>query len=100
MSKMSCRECYFIKVSVKNIDSLIDRVESAIMEMGVPFGYDINVYKNVYACCGVGGIGVIIEVAGPEEKIRAIDLKAVSKILEICEKEGLEHHTLGPLEII
>ena len=61
---MSCRECYFIKVSGKNIDSLIERVKSAIMEMGVPSGYDINVYKNVYACCGVGGIGVI-EVTGP-----------------------------------
>jgi len=100
MSKMSCRECYFIKVSGKNIDSLIERVKSAIMEMGVPSGYDINVYKNVYACCGVGGIGMIIEVTGPEEKIRAIDLKAVSKVLEICEKEGLEYHTLEPLETI
>jgi len=97
---MSCRECYFIKVSGKNIDSLIERVKSAIMEMGVPSGYDIKVYKNVYACCGVGGIGVIIEVTGPEEKIRAIDLKAVSKVLEICEKEGLEHHIMEPLEII
>jgi len=70
------------------------------MEMGVLSEYDINVYKNVYACCGVGGIGVIIEVTGTEEKIRAIDLKAVSKILEICEKEGFEHHTLESLEVI
>jgi len=100
MSRTSCRECYFIKVSCKNIDSLIERVRSAIMEMGVPSGYEINVYKNVYACCGVGGIGVIIEVTGEEEKIRAVDLKAVSKVMEICEKEGLEHHTLEPLDII
>jgi len=99
MSRTSCRECYFIKASVKNIDSLIERVKSAIMEMGVPSEYSIDVYKNVYACCGVGGIGVIVECTGPKEKIRAIDLKAMSKILEICEKEGLEHHTLEPLEI-
>ena len=102
MSKISCRECYFlIKVSTRYIDSLIERVKSAVMETGVPPGYDISVYKNIYACCGVTGVGVIIEVTGPEEeKIRAIDLKAVSKILEICEKEGLEYHTLEPLEIV
>jgi len=97
---MSCRECHFIKVSTRNIDSLIEKVKLAIVEMGVPSGYDINLYKNVYACCGVGGVSLIIEVTGPEEKIRAIDLKAVSKVLEICEKEGLEYHTLEPLEII
>jgi len=100
MSRTSCRECYFIKVSCKNIDSLVERVKPAVMKMCVASEYDINVYKNVYACCGVGGIGVIIEVTGPEEKIRAVDLKAVSKVVEICEKEGLEHHTLGALEII
>ena len=102
MSKLSCRECYFlIKVKVKHIDSLIERVKSAIREMGIPPGYDIRIYKNVYACCEVSGVGVIIEVTGPEEeRIRAIDLRAVSKILEICEKEGLEHHTLEPLEVV
>jgi len=100
MSKMSCRECHFIKVSTRNIDSLIEKVKSTIVEMGVPSGYDINIYKNVYACCGVGGVSLIIEVTGTEEKIEAIDLKAVSKILEICEKESLEHHTLEPLELI
>lgn len=36
------------------------------METGVPSGYDISVYKNIYACCGVAGVGVIIEVTGPE----------------------------------
>ncbi len=94
MSKISCRECYFVKISSKNIDSLIERVQSAVKEMGIPPEYDIRVYKNVYACCGVSGIGVIIEVLGPEEKkIRAIDLKAVSKILELCEKVrfGISH---------
>ncbi len=101
MSKISCRECYFVKISSKNIDSLIERVQSAVKEMGIPPEYDIRVYKNVYACCGVSGIGVIIEVLGPEEKkIRAIDLKAVSKILELCEKEGLEYHTFEPLEVM
>jgi len=101
MSKISCRECYFVKVSSKNIDFLIDKVQSAVREMGIPPEYDIKVYKNVYACCGVAGTGVIIEVVGPEEKkIRAIDLKAVSKILELCEREGLAYHTFEPLEVM
>jgi len=43
---------------------------------------------------------IIIEVTGPnEEKIKALDLKAVSKILEICEKGSIDYHVFGPLEI-
>jgi hypothetical protein len=101
MSKVSCRECYFIKVKGQNVDDIIERVRSAIKEFGVPPKYDINVYKNVYACCGVSGVGLIIEITGPEEKkIRTLDLKAVAKIMEICEKEGLESHTFEPLDIV
>jgi hypothetical protein len=82
---------------------LIDKVKEAVKEMRVPREYDIRIYKNVYACCGVGGLGVIIEVIGPEEeKLRAIDLRAMSKILEFCEKEGYEvgHHSFGQYESI
>jgi hypothetical protein len=101
MAKVSYRECYFIKVKSPNIDYLIDKVKSAIEELGVPPEYDIQIYKNVYACCGVSGIGLIIEVAGPEEtEIRTIDLKALSKIIEICEKEGFEYHTFEPLSVM
>jgi hypothetical protein len=97
MSKIGCREIYFVKaMHSRNIDFLIDKVKSVVKEIGVPPEYDIRVYKNVYACMGgVAGLGLIIEVAGPEEeKIRAVDLRAVSKILEFCEKEGYEvgHH--------
>jgi hypothetical protein len=35
----------------------------------------------------MGGLGVIIEVARPEEEtIKAIDMRALSKIMEFCEK--------------
>ena len=98
---MSCREVYFIKAQLYQIDFLIDKVKEAVKEMGLPPEYDIRVYKNVYSCCGVGGIGLIIEVAGPEEdKIKAIDLKAISRVMEFCEKEGygIEHHTFGKYE--
>jgi hypothetical protein len=42
-------------------------------------------------------------VVGPEEeKIKEIDLRAVSKVLEFCEKEGLDvgHHTMEKHESI
>lgn len=100
MSKVSCRECYFIKASGASVDHVIRKVQSVIEETGVPPKYHVNVYKNVYACCGVSGSGIIIEITGPEEeKIKSLDLKFVSKILEICEKEGFEHHTFEPLDI-
>jgi len=104
MSKMGCREIYFVKaVQSRQVDYLIDKIKDVVKEMGLPPEYDVRIYKNVYSCCGTGGLGVIIEVIGPEEeKIRAIDLRAVSKILEFCEKEGYDvgHHSMGQYESI
>jgi hypothetical protein len=102
MSKIGCREIYFINaMQSRQVDFLIDKVKETVEEMKLPPEYDIRIYKNVFSCCGIGGLGVIIEVAGPEEeKIKAIDLRAMSKILELCEKEGYEvgHHYLGQYE--
>ena len=104
MSKIGCREVYFINaMRMRQIDFLIDKIKEVVKEMGVPPEYDIRIYRNVYSCCGLGGIGVIVEVVGPEEKkVKAIDLRAVSRILEFCEKEGYEvgHHSLEPYETI
>jgi hypothetical protein len=104
MSKIGCREIYFVKaLQSRQIDFLIDKAKEVVKEMGLPPEYDVRIYKNVYSCCGTGGLGIIIEVVGPEEdKIKAIDLRAVSKILEICEKEGFDvgHHSLGQYESI
>jgi len=104
MTKMGCREVYFINaMQSRQVDFLIDKVKEAVKEMRLPREYDIRIYKNVYTCCGVGGLGVIVEVIGPEEKkIKAIDLRAMSKILEFCEKEGYEvgHHSFGQYESI
>ncbi len=102
MSKIACREIYFIKaMQSTQVDFLIDKIKEVVKEMGVPSEYDIRVYKNVYSCCGVGGLGIIIEVLGPEEEtLKAIDLRAVSRILEFCEKEGCDigFHSLGQYE--
>jgi len=104
MPKMGCREVHFIKATQPSqVDLLIDKVKEAVEGMKLPPEYDVRIYKNVYTCCGVGGLGLIIEVVGPDEdKIKEIDLRAVSKVMEFCEKEGLDmgDHTLEKHEYI
>ena len=104
MPKIGCREIYFVKATQSHqVDFLIDKIKEVVKEMGLPPEYDIRIYKNVYACCGTGGFSLIIEVVGPEEKeIRAVDLRAMSKILELCEKEGynIGHHSFGQYESV
>ena len=104
MLRISCREIYFTKATqASQIDFLIDKVKEIVKEMGLPPDYDVRIYKNVYTCCGVGGLGMIIEVVGPdEETLKAIDLRAISKVLEFCEKEGYDvgYHSFGQYESI
>ena len=104
MPSIGCREIYFVEAKQsRQIDFLIDKVKEVVNEMSLPPQYDVRIYKNVYACCGVGGNSLIVEVVGPEEKtIKAIDLRAMSKILEFCEKEGYDigHHSLGQYEFL
>ena len=104
MSAMGCREVYFVKaVQTHQIDFLIDKVRDAVQKMKLPPEYDVRIYKNVYTCCGLGGLGLIIEVTGPEkEKVKSIDQRALSRVLEFCEKEGYEvgHHTFEKYESI
>ena len=101
---MACREIYFVDATRSHgIDFLIDKVKEAVEELKLSREYDVRIYKNVYSCCGVGGLSVIIEVAGPkEEKIREVDLRAISKIVEYCEKEGCDvgHHVIRQYEEI
>jgi hypothetical protein len=85
------------------VDFLIEKVKEAVKEMKLPPEYDIRIYRNVYTCCGVGGLGLIIEVAGPEqEKVKSIDQRALSRVLEFCEREGYEvgHHSFEQYESI
>jgi len=102
MSKIGCREVYFVKATEPHqIDFLIDQVKEVVKDLRLPVDYDVRIYKNVPTCCGVGGLGLIIEVVGPdEERIRAIDLRAMSRVLEFCEKEGYDvtHHSFGQYE--
>jgi hypothetical protein len=104
MPRVCCREIYFTKATqTHQVDLLIDKVKETVKEMSLPAEYDVRIYRNVYSCCGVGGLGIIIEVVGPdEEKLRAIDLRAMSRVLEFCEKEGYDvgYHSFGQYESI
>jgi hypothetical protein len=104
MSKLACREIYFVDATrSRSIDYLVDKVKEAVEELKLPREYCVKIYKNIYSCCGVGGLSVIVEIAGPEEeKIRDVDVRAISKILEHCEKEGCDvgHHLIKQYEEI
>jgi hypothetical protein len=104
MQKMGCREIHFINaMHPRQVDFLIDKVKEAVQSMKLPVNYDVRIYRNVFTCCGVGGLGLIVEVIGPDEqKIKEIDFRTVSRIMEFCEKEGLEigHHIIGKHESI
>jgi hypothetical protein len=104
MAKIGCREVYFNDaMRMHRIDFLIDKVKESLNAMRLPSEYDIKIYKNVQTCCGVGGLGLVVEAAGPdEEKLRAIDLRAMSRILEFCEENGVDitHHSFGQYESI
>jgi hypothetical protein len=104
MPRMSCREIYFTKATqARQVDFLIDKVKEIVKELDLPTQYDVRIYKNVYSCCGIGGLGMIIEVVGPdEETLKAIDLRAMSRVLEFCEKEGyaVGYHSFGQYESI
>jgi hypothetical protein len=104
MSKIGCREIYFVDATrSRSIDFLIDKIKEAVEKLELSQEYDVRIYKNIYSCCGVGGLSIIIEIVGPkEEKIREVDLRAISKILEHCEKEGCDvgHHVIQQYEEI
>ncbi len=102
MPKIGGREVYFVNaMNTQQIDFLIEKVREVVKEMKLPVDYDVRIYKNVLSCCGIGGLSIIIEIVGPDEDgIKAIDMRAMSRILEFCEKEGLEvgHHSVGQYE--
>jgi len=101
MSKIGCRECHLSGIGYHNIERVVEMVRSAIGESHIPYEYSVNIYKSVGGCCGVFSPDIIIEVMGPnEEIIKTLDLKAVSKILELCERSGIVDHIFEPLKIV
>ena len=84
MSIISCREIHFSQCTrLDQVDDLIDKVKQIIGEMKLPATYNVKVFKNIFTCCGTGGLDLILEVVGPdEETLEAIDLRVTSRVLE------------------
>jgi hypothetical protein len=84
MSIISCREIHFSQCTrLDQVDDLIDKVKQIIGEMKLPATYNVKVFKNIFSCCGTGGLDLILEVVGPdEETLEAIDLRVTSRVLE------------------
>jgi hypothetical protein len=101
---ISCREIHFSKYpNPDQVDELINVVKRTIDEMKLPSAYNVKIFKNIFSCCGTGGLDLILEVTGPEEEtLKAIDLRAASRVLEYCEKQGysMGAHSLGQFESI
>jgi hypothetical protein len=103
MPVISCREIHFAQYpNPDQVDDLINNVRETIEEMKLPATYDVKIFKNIFSCCGTGGLDLILEVAGPDkEMLKAIDLRAMSRVLEYCEKQGFSiAHSLGQFESI
>jgi len=102
MTRISCREIHFNQGTPPGqVDVLIENVKQIIKEMKLPSAYNVKIYKNVFSCCGAAGLDLIVEVVGPdEETLKAIDLRAMSRVLEFCEKQGygVGYHSFGQYE--
>lgn len=102
MTLISHRECHLIELkNPQDIDEVVEEIKTFLKEEENPEGYTIDVYKDAAACCGYFPIGVAIEIEGAEKQpIENLDVKIYSKIIEICEREGIEHHKCEPLEVV
>jgi hypothetical protein len=86
------REYYVLEASDKNISSLIEEVRTSIKPQNE---YHLNIHLGKY------NVNVVAEISGADpDIIRKLDLAVSSKIVEICEKRGLECHLIEPLQII
>jgi len=91
MIKKGLRECF---VQYKKIDSLREIIKSVISQIDPSPEYDVNVYSDPYSY-------ITLDVSGPsEDGIKSIDLRVMSAIIEICEKESIKAHFCRPLEIV
>ena len=102
MSKdlISQRSCHLPYLKSEDLDRIVVEIKS-FAEAVMPEAYTANVYKDHVTCCGYLPIGVAVEIEGPNKQIiKSLDEKLYAKIIEICEREGIETHECNPLEVL
>ncbi|MFX0203983.1 MAG: hypothetical protein ACFFCW_48415 [Candidatus Hodarchaeota archaeon] len=86
------RSCHLTDLESEDLDRIVDEIKS-FAEAAMPEAYTANVYKDHVTCSGDLPIGITIEIEGPNEQtIKRLDEKLYAKIIEICEREGIESH--------
>jgi hypothetical protein len=101
LALISRRECLLIGLKDKDINWFVDEIRSFLEKEKIPRDCAVNVFKDWAGCCGYLPLGVAIEIEGPNRHaIRDLDLKIYSKIIEICERERIEHHECEPLQVL
>ncbi|MFQ6065438.1 MAG: hypothetical protein ACE5L6_08185 [Candidatus Bathyarchaeia archaeon] len=101
MTMISHRECHLVEVKNEDLNRFVEEIKAFLEREKIPQDYTVNVYKDAVACCGYFPIGVFVEIQGPEKQpIEDLDLKIYAKIIEICEREGIEYHECKPLEVL
>ncbi len=101
MSLISHRECHLVDVKNEELNRFVDELKTFLQKKELPEDYVIEVYKDAVACCGYFPTGVSVEIKGPrKQSIEGLDIMIYSKILEICEREGIEYHECKPLEVL
>jgi hypothetical protein len=86
------REYYVLEASNKNLESLVEEVGTSIK---FPSEYHVSIHLGKY------NVNIVADISGADlAVIRKLDLAVSSKIIEICEKRGLECHLIEPLQII
>ena len=98
---ISHRACHLVGVNDEDLNRFVEEIKSFLAEEKIPETYTVNVYKDQVTCCGYLPIGVAVEIQGPKNQIiKNFDKKIYAKIIEICEREGIESHECNPLDVL
>ncbi|MEM3145739.1 MAG: hypothetical protein QW332_07165 [Thermoproteota archaeon] len=80
---------------------MVDDLKAFLSEERLPEGYIVNVYKDFVSCCGVLPLGIVVEIEGDDERIiEDLDRRLYAKIIEICERRGIDSHKCEPMKIV
>lgn len=101
MLRVSRRECLITGLKSEEIELVVDDLKAFLSEERLPEGYIVNVYKDFVSCCGVLPLGIVVEIEGDDERIiEDLDRRLYAKIIEICERRGIDSHKCEPMKIV
>ncbi|MEM2169905.1 MAG: hypothetical protein QW186_08930 [Candidatus Bathyarchaeia archaeon] len=101
MLRVSRRECLITGLKSEEIELVVDDLKAFLSEERLPEGYIVNVYKDFVSCCGVLPLEIVVEIEGDDERIiEDLDRRLYAKIIEICERRGIDSHKCEPMKIV